>query len=161
MSQVILEIPGVVGECGVKDYEGMILCETLSHEIETEIETTANTRRTVHVPTIANFQFGRKWDKASTQLIKRILAAQVDGGDWKVHCLKSLGGDGMQVEFLLITLKKPVLATYSLEISDGETTENFSINAVEVTWDYSEFNDLSAKVGSQTCTFNTISGSIS
>lgn len=161
MSQVILEIPGVTGECGVTGYENQILCESFSHEMETEIETTVNQRRTVHVPTINNFQLSRKWDQASTQLIKTMLNAKV-GSDWKIHCLKSLGDDAqMQVEFLTITLKKPVLASFNLEVADGDTTESFSINAVEVTWTYKAHGQDQTPGGNTSVTFNTISGAIS
>lgn len=161
MSQVILEIPGVEGECQVKGYEKMIMCESLSHEIENEIEMTSNARRTVHIPTLNNFQMQRKWDKSSPGLLKKMLAAKSDQ-EWKIHCLKSIGDEGqMMVEFLTITLELPVLASFSLEVNEGDTTESFAINAVVVEWSYKpQKSDNTMEGGQIPIRFNTLSGEI-
>ena len=44
MAQVILDIPSIKGESGLQGYEGKILCETLSHDMEIEIETVLDRR---------------------------------------------------------------------------------------------------------------------
>ena len=77
MSMVILEIPEVKGECRVKtkqvDFTDMILCESLSQDMEVEMEVTTNARRTVHTPKVNNITLERKWDIASPKLISLLL----------------------------------------------------------------------------------------
>ncbi len=161
MAQVILEIPGVEGECQLEGFKKMIVCESLSHDMEIEIEMSSNARRTVHVPTISNFVIARKWDLASPGLIKSILRAAVDTNAWKIHCVKGLGeAENMQAEFLTVELEKPILAKYGLEVSEGDTTENIEINAVVVSWTYSMYDDKQSKTGTKSVKFDTLSGKL-
>jgi type VI protein secretion system component Hcp len=161
MAQVILEIPGVQGECELEGFAGMILCDSLAQDMEIEIEPTSNARRTVHIPKINNITMERKWDLASSGLIKSILTAKVDTNDWKIHCLKALGGDDtQQKEFLTIILKKPILAKHGLSVNEGDTTESLEINAVEVTWEYQAYDDSQNNIGQKAITFNTLTGKV-
>jgi type VI protein secretion system component Hcp len=141
MSMVILEIPNVEGECKVQGFEGKILCESLSQDMNVEMEVTTNARRTVHVPKVENITLERKWDKASPKLISRLLRAAPDT-DWKIHCLKPLGDGELQwVEFLTIELKNPLLAKHSLSVNEGDTTESIEINATNITWSYKLYDE--------------------
>lgn len=161
MAQVILEIPSIEGECQVDGFTGQILCDSLSQDMEIEIERTKNARRTVHIPTINNIAIERKWDTASPGLIKAILQASVDQKDWKIHCLRGLGEDGLQQkEFLTIVLKKPILAKHALNVNEGDTTESIEINAVEVVWEYTAYDDQQKAKGMKSIGFNTLSGKV-
>lgn len=161
MAQVILEIPGLEGECQVLGHEKQIMCESLTHDMEIEIEQTANARRTVHIPKINNLSLERKWDHASPGLIKKILQASVDGVEWKVHCLKGLGEEGhQQKEFLTLVLRKPILSKHSLNVNEGDTTESLEINAVEIEWHYSLYDDLQKHKGNKSVGFNTLTGKV-
>lgn len=166
MAQVILEIPGLPGEANVEVLPdsmgaGFILCETLSHDIETEIEMTANGRRTVHIPRINNFSLARKWDASSSHIIKRMLVSKVDTEEWKIHCLKGLGEEETQQKvFLTVYLRKPIFSKYSLEVNEGDTTENLEINAVEVMWEYQQHDDANAPKGQHAVTFNSLTGKV-
>jgi len=161
MSQVILEIPNIKGECQVTNYVNQIMCESLSHDMEIEIEPSSNARRTVHVPKVNNISLERKWDNASPGLIKAILQASVDKQDWKVHCLRGLGEEGsQQKEFLTMILKKPILAKHSLSVNEGDTTESIEINAVEIIWEYTAYDDQQTPLGTKAIGFNTLSGKV-
>ncbi|MCA1974587.1 MAG: type VI secretion system tube protein Hcp [Caenispirillum sp.] len=161
MAQVILDIPSIKGESGLQGYEGKILCETLSHDMEIEIEMTSNARRTVHIPTVNNFVLSRKWDSASVKLIGNMLRATVDSAPWKIICLKGLGETGaMQKPFLTVELEKPIFSKYSLEVNEGDTTENLEINAVVVSWTYEEYDSEQKKTGNWSVKFDTISGKV-
>lgn len=161
MAQVILDIPSIKGECGVEGYEGKILCETLSHDMEIEIEMTSNARRTVHIPTVNNFVLSRKWDAASVKLVANMLRATVDSAKWKIICLKGLGEEAaMQKPFLTVELEKPIFSKYSLEVNEGDTTENLEINAVVISWTYEEYGSDQKKTGNYSVKFDTISGKV-
>jgi type VI protein secretion system component Hcp len=161
MAQVILEIPTVQGECEVEGFSGMILCESLAQDMDIEIEPSSNARRTVHIPKINNIGIERKWDLASSGLIRSILTAKVDTDDWKIHCLKALGDDdSQQKEFLTIVLKKPILAKHGLSVTEGDTTESIEINAVEVEWIYLAYDSTNANTGQKSIGFNTITGKV-
>lgn len=161
MSLIILEIPGVVGECDVEKYEGMIICDSLTQGATLEIEPSQNQRRTMHVPKVNNIAINRKFDKASPNLLRGMLTGQVGPAPWKIHCLRSLGDDSSsQVEFLTIILAQPLLATHNLNISEGDTTEDFEINAVEITWIYNPSDSMQKQQGQFPFGFNTLKGKL-
>lgn len=161
MSMVILEIPGITGECGVKGYEGMILCESMTEDAEMEIDTSTNQRRTMHVPKVNNMQLERKMDAASGMLLRKMLTGKVDTMDWQIHCLRALGDDStQQVEYLTIILHQPILTKYEVNVNDGDTTERLETNAVQVTFNYQYFKSDNTKAGNLSFGFNTIAGTV-
>ncbi|MCW2242965.1 type VI secretion system tube protein Hcp [Azospirillum canadense] len=161
MSMVILEIPKIEGECQVENYQKMILCESLSHDMNVEMEVSTNARRTVHTPKVENIALERKWDLASPKLISRLLRAQSDEV-WKIHCLKPLSDDNFQwVEFLTLELTSPMLSKHSLSVSEGDTTESIEINATEINWVYKLQDEKNKKTGgSMGVSFNLLTGRV-
>ena len=161
MSMVVLEVPGITGECGVKGYEGMILCESYTQDAEMEIDSTTNQRRTMHVPRINNLSIDRKMDAASGMLLRKMLTGKVDITDWRIHCLRSLGDDStQQVEFLTIILNQPILTKHEVNVNDGDTTERLEINAVQVTYNYQYFKSDQTRAGNLSFGYNTIAGTV-
>ena len=161
MALVILEIPGVKGESSVEKYERMILCDSFSQDCELEIEPTQNARRTIHVPKINNLSLERKMDAATPFILRKMLTAKVDDQKWKIHCLKGLGVDGsMQVEFMTIELKHPILSKHTMSVNEGDTTETLEINAVEITWTYIPYSENQKGQGQIPVTFDTLKGKV-
>jgi type VI protein secretion system component Hcp len=161
MSTVVLDIPNVEGDCQLEGFQGKILCESLSHDLELEIEMSTNSRRSVHTPKINNIALERKWDSASTELIKRLLLGKVDTNEWTIHCLKAMGDDGLQYkEFLTMKLVKPILAKHSLNVNEGDTTESIEINAVEIQWTYKPHDDTHAVKGNKPIGFDSLKGKV-
>ncbi|MBP2310098.1 hypothetical protein GBZ48_19770 [Azospirillum melinis] len=165
MSMVILEIPEVKGECRVKtkqvDFTDMILCESLSQDMEVEMEVTTNARRTVHTPKVNNITLERKWDIASPKLISLLLRAGVKGETWKIHCVKPLGDDEFQwVEFLTLELTNPLLSKHSLSVSEGDTTESLEINATKITWVYKQYDEKQTSQGGGGVSFDLLTGAV-
>jgi type VI protein secretion system component Hcp len=159
MALVILEIPDVKGESQVKNFEQMIICDSFAQDTEMEIDATMNQRRTFHVPKINNFSLERKMDLASAQILKKMLTGAVDKNTWIIHFFKAAGdNENMQVEFLKITIEKPILAKHSMTINDGEPTETFEINATKITWAYTQFKEDNSKGGSVTFSFEPLKG---
>ena len=162
MSMVILEIPNIKGECKVKtkakDFTGMILCDSLSQDMNVEMEVSTNARRTVHTPKVENLTLERKWDAASPKLISRLLRAQT-AEPWKIHCLKPLGDTEYQwAEFLTLELKDPLLAKHTLNVNEGDTTETLEINATQITWTYKQYDEGQVHKGGGGVIFNLLTG---
>ncbi|WP_207482422.1 Hcp family type VI secretion system effector [Arenibaculum pallidiluteum] len=163
MSQVILEIPGVNGECALKDYKDMILCESLSHDLELEIEMSTNARRTVSTAKINNIALERKWDAASVHLIRRLLrgtAQKEPDKPWIIHCLKALGGENQYVEFLTMKLTHAILAKHSLNVNEGDTTESIEINATKIEWIYAPHDASNTNPGKHTAEYDSLQGTV-
>lgn len=161
MSMVIMKIPAVDGECKVQKYEGLILCESLSHDMEVEMEVTTNARRTIHTPKVNNISIDRKWDTSSPELIKRLLRAAVVDDEWTIHCLKTAGNDNNQmIEYLTMVLTNPIIAKHTLNVNEGDTTETIEINATKITWKYQSYNEKQQKAGSSGVTFDLLTGTV-
>jgi type VI protein secretion system component Hcp len=169
VSMVILEIPIIKGECKVvtkeKDYTGMILCESLSQDMNVEMEVSTNARRTVHVPKVENIALERKWDKASPKLISKLLRGS-PGDVWKIHCLKPIGDGGdtnsgyQWGEFLTIELADPMIAKHSLSVNEGDTTESLEINATNITWIYTVYDEKMTAAKGGGVEFNLLTGKV-
>ena len=161
MSIVIINIPDIQGECGVKGYEQDVLCESFTQDADLEIDVTNNQRRTFHVPKINNMSIDRKMDSASGKLLRKMLTGKVDTNDWTIFCLKAMGEDEQQMSmFMSVTLHLPILAKHELNINDGDTTERFEINCASVHYNYTTTLQDNSTTGNLPFGFDTIAGTV-
>lgn len=161
MAIVILYIPHVNGECGVKGYEQQILCESFTQDAELEIDVTNNMRRTFHVPKINHMSIDRKMDLASGRLMKKMLTGTVDTNDWTITCLKAMGDDETQMSmFMTVALHLPILAKHEINVNDGDNTERFEINCASITYQYTGVGEDQTSSGSVGFGFDTIAGTV-
>ncbi len=137
MSQIVLEMPGVKGECTLSGYEEMISCKGLSMSCTQGMDASKNQTRTVSTITIEELSLERDFDVSSIPLLDRLVSAK-DCGTCKLHILKAAGTEGIgQMEFLTITLEHVLVSSVEHSVSlDENPTENVTLNFSKITWEY-------------------------
>lgn len=137
MAEIIVDIPGITGECTISGYEKKIMCTSMSLNAAQEVERTANQTRTVHRVKIEDITLNRFYDSSSTGIMDMLVTGRT-ADPVTITVLKSgadTGGEA-QKPLMTITLNKVLIASQNVNFGETELTEEFTFNFTKVTYTY-------------------------
>lgn len=162
MAELILEIPGIEGECQVKGFEKKISIESMSLANTMELQvSTGNATRSVHTVKIGDIEIERHFDSASVPIIQRLIAGK-SLGTTKIYILKALGVDKMaQVVFMTYTMYDTLVTSHKFTAGqDAQPTEAIGFNFSKIEWEYSLQNADATNKGKHATSFNVLTGTV-
>jgi type VI secretion system secreted protein Hcp len=162
MAEIILEIPGIEGECKTVGFEKKISINSMSLTNEMELDvSTSNATRTVHTVKIGDVEMERHFDNASVPIIDRMIAGK-SLGTVKIYILKASAVAGQaQDVFMTYTLDDTLVKTHTFSGSeDGAPTESIAFNFSKIHWEYKMQNPDATLKGKHATGFDVLAGKV-
>jgi len=148
MDVIILEIPGIKGNCQIDKYQGQIIILSYSHGVHLPLQMdTSNTERTAGRPVFTEMTFNKMTDISTPVLY----ASCVQGkklGDAKIHIGRNENGVFMSlIEYVLTSAMVSNITTSG---GGGVPTDSFSLNFTKITSEFTQQASDSLKKGTST-----------
>ena len=134
MADIVLELPGIVGESPFDaPYSQMIPVQSFSLSCAQEMDKTKSQTRTIHTVNMEDISLSRLYDLSSIKILNALITA-TSFPTANIYVLKSLGVDGKGFDFFVkITLEKVLIGNVNTSFSDGEATEEITLNYTKIT----------------------------
>ncbi|SFM79489.1 MULTISPECIES: Hcp family type VI secretion system effector [Rugamonas] len=146
MDVIILEMPGVDGECLLKDYVSKIECLSFSHAVAMQMTSdVSNKERTSGKPNVQDFTLSKYMDKSSPVLNQACCEGRKIG-----DCKVTIGRNesGLVMPMMVYTLKDAMISSVSAASSGGDKpAETLTLNFTAIQWDYTAQKPDSTKEG--------------
>lgn len=146
MDVIILDLPGIAGECLVKGFEEKIECLSFSHAVAMQMTSDpSNRERTSGKPNVQDFTISKYMDKSSPVLNQTCCEGKKIG-DAKVSVGRNENGAFMPL--MVYTLKDTMISSVSSASSGGDKpSETVTLNFTAIQWDYTAQKPDSTKEG--------------
>jgi type VI secretion system secreted protein Hcp len=143
---IILDMPGIDGECLIKTFENKIECLSYSHAVAMQMASdVSNKERTSGKPNVQDFTLSKYMDKASPVLNQACCEGRKIG-DAKITIGRNEGGAVMPL--MVYTLKDAMLSSVSSASSGGDKpAETLTLNFTAIQWEYTAQKPDSTKEG--------------
>jgi type VI secretion system secreted protein Hcp len=143
---IILDLPGVAGECLLKGFAEKIECLSYSHAVAMQMTSdVSNRERTSGKPNVQDFTISKYMDKASPVLNQTCCEGKKIG-DGKVTVGRNEAGEVMPL--IVYTLKDVMVSSVSAASSGGDKpSETITLNFTAIQWDYTAQKPDSTKEG--------------
>lgn len=156
------------GESGILNYQNALLIENVSFDITVEEDKNTEGKRSIRIPKMSSVTLQRRADSASLALSRQVLGVQVAQYPWTLTFMRSLAGGSpsqgyggqMQVPFLTMILSGVIVTNQSLTFDDGMPAESLTVNATNITWNYTQFDSTSTPVGTYGFQFDLQAGQV-
>lgn len=145
MDVIILEIPGVKGNCQIDKHTGQIIVLSFSHAVSLPMQhDVANTERTAGRPVFSEMSFSKMSDM-STPVLYSACAQGKKLGDAKIHIGRNENGTFMSVfEYVL---SNAMVSSISTAGGGGIPMDNFTLNYTKITQSFTQQKSDSTKQG--------------
>ncbi|MGO4378050.1 Hcp family type VI secretion system effector [Pseudoduganella sp. RAF19] len=146
MDVIILDMPGIQGECQLKDFVDKIECLSYSHAVAMQMTSdVSNKERTSGKPSVQDFTVSKYMDKASPVLNQACCEGRKIG-----DCIVTIGRNeaGLVMPLMVYKLKDVLVSSISVASSGGDKpAETLTLNFTAVQWDYTAQKPDSSKEG--------------
>jgi type VI secretion system secreted protein Hcp len=135
MDVIILDVPGIDGECQFKDYSGKIECLSFSHAVAMQVYRDASSsERTTGKLGVQEFTLSKYLDRSSPVLNQACCEAR-KLGDCKV--IVGRYDDGLVVPLMVYSLSDVMVSSVSVGSSGGDKpAETLTLNFTAIEWAY-------------------------
>ena len=141
---IVLKYGAVKGNCEIAGYEGWIVCGSYQFGVGRGIASAADgNKRTATAPSISEITLTKQTDPASADLYFAALCGS--GVDASVHFLNTQ--DNKVEVFLKFEMKNAMISGYSMSSGGDLPSESLSINFVEITYQFDQYDGASVKTG--------------
>nr|WP_233411076.1 type VI secretion system tube protein TssD [Rugamonas sp. CCM 8940] len=139
-------MPGIGGECQLKDYVSKIECLSFSHAVAMQMTSdVSNKERTSGKPNVQDFTLSKYLD-VSSPVLNQACCEGRKIGECKVTVGRNEGGAVMPM--IVFTLKEVLISSVSAASSGGDKpAETLTLNFTAIQWDYTAQNTDSTKQG--------------
>lgn len=146
MDVIILDLPGIDGECLLKDFVGKIECLSFSHAVAMQMTSdVSNKERTSGKPNVQDFTISKYMDKASPVLNQACCEGRKIG-DATVTVGRNEAG--LVMPLMVYKLKDAMVSSVSAASSGGDKpSETLTLNFTAIQWDYTAQKSDSTKEG--------------
>ena len=146
MDVIIMDMPGVEGECQLKDFVGKIECLSYSHAVAMQMTSdVSNKERTSGKPNVQDFTISKYMDKSSPVLNQSCCEGKKIG-----DCIVTVGRNesGLVMPLIVYKLKDVLVSSVSAASSGGDKpSETVTLNFTAIQWDYTAQKADSSKEG--------------
>lgn len=135
MDVILLDLPGVAGECLLTGYAGRIECLSYSHAVAMQMTSDVSSKeRTAGKPNVQDFTISKYMDKSSPVLNQYCCEGRMIGdGTLTVGRNES----GRVMPLIVYTLKDVIISSVSAASSGGDKpSETLTLNFTAIQWDY-------------------------
>lgn len=137
---ILLEIPGITGDCEEKNHENWIVCESINVSVEREFSESGNRAdRDLSNCKVEDIEVTKTTDKTSVDLLMEAACGK-DKGKAKIHFLASAGAGDDNVTYLEYELDGAVISSFSLSSSGERPEETIKLNFQKLTMKYQQYN---------------------
>ena len=146
MDVIILDLPGVAGECLLTGFADKIECLSYSHAVAMQMTSdVSNKERTSGKPNVQDFTISKYMDKASPVLNQACCEGRKIG-DATITVGRNEAGAVMPL--MVYTLKDAMVSSVSAASSGGDKpSETLTLNFTAIQWDYTTQKPDSSKEG--------------
>ncbi|MES2190738.1 MAG: type VI secretion system tube protein Hcp [Pseudomonadota bacterium] len=139
MDVIILDLPGIAGECLLTGYADGIECLSYSHAVAMQMSSDISQRdRTPGKPNVQDFTVSKYMDKSSPLLNQACCEGRMIG-DGKITIGRN--ESGAVVPLIVYTLKDVMISSVSAASSGGDKpAETITLNFTAIQWDYTAQN---------------------
>ncbi|MES2282970.1 MAG: type VI secretion system tube protein Hcp [Pseudomonadota bacterium] len=135
MDVILLELPGIAGECPLPGYAGRIECLSYSHAVAMQMSGDATSKaRTSGKPNVQDFTISKYMDESSPVLNQYCCEGRMIG-DGTLTVGRNESGTVMPL--IVYTLKDVMISSVSAASSGGDKpSETITLNFTAIQWDY-------------------------
>lgn len=145
MDVIILEIPGVKGNCQIDKYTGQIIVLSFQHGVHLPMQMdVANTERTAGRPVFSEITLSKMSDM-STPVLYSACAQGKKLGDAKIHIGRNENGVFMSVIEYVLT--NAMVSNISTAGGGGIPMDSFSLNFTKIKQTFTQQKSDSTKQG--------------
>ncbi|SHH10136.1 type VI secretion system tube protein Hcp [Massilia sp. CF038] len=146
MDVIILDLPGIKGECLLKGFEDKIECLSFSHAVAMQLTSDpSNRERTSGKPNVQDMTISKYMDQASPVLNQTCCEGKKIG-DATVTIGRNENGAVMPL--MIYKLRDAMVSSISAASSGGDKpSETMTLNFTGIQWDYTSQNPDSTKQG--------------
>lgn len=146
MDVIIIDLPGIAGECLIKNYTDKIECLSYSHAVAMQMTSdVSNKERTSGKPNIQDFTISKYMDKSSPVLNQTCCEGKKIG-----DATITIGRNeaGVVMPLIVYTLKDAMISSVSAASSGGDKpSETVTLNFTAIAWDYTAQKPDSSQEG--------------
>jgi type VI secretion system secreted protein Hcp len=145
MDVIILDIPGINGNCTITSYTNKIVLNSFSHGVALPMSMDpGNSERTAGRPQFSEMTFSKMTDQ-STPALFAACSGGTKLGDAKLHIGRNEGGNFMPL--MTYTLTNAMISGISTSGGGGIPSDSFAINYTKIKSEFTQQNPDSTKKG--------------
>ncbi|MES1977200.1 MAG: type VI secretion system tube protein Hcp [Pseudomonadota bacterium] len=146
MDVILLDLPGVAGECLLTGYEDRIECLSYSHAVAMQMSSDVSSKeRTSGRPNVQDFTLSKYMD-GSSPVLNQYCCEGRQIGDGTVTVGRNESGTFMPL--IVYTLKDVMISSVSAASSGGDKpAETITLNFTAIQWNYTAQKADSALAG--------------
>ena len=166
MADIVLDMPGVDGECAFdgSEFKNKISCTSVSFNSTQEVERGRNATRTIHTVNIEDITVSRLFDKSSPQIWKMLITGTTLGTVYiyvvKAAATGTAANSQAKVWFVKYTLTNVLVAGQNVSFGESEVTDEITLNFTRIKVEYKFQKPDGSFVTSTSAEYDTQEGKV-